>query len=182
MTIRKPKSAANGRLSGGRPYKPDAEKRRSKYGLVTVRINPDTEMVITASIEDRALAQRLMLRDWPGVTKVEQLFSYALRKLAERKDKTMAFYVLPTTSPEEIVKILNEAYQAQKQANPRTHLGPQAIGIGFTLIKDKDGNRLYRNIYRTVLRTIDDIGYELVSDDPAWRQAMADADARRKQR
>lgn len=32
------------------------------------------------------LAQRLMLYDWPGVATVEDLFGYAIRKLAETTD------------------------------------------------------------------------------------------------
>ena len=86
MTIRKPTSAANGRKSGGRPRKSPADKRPDKYGRITVRIDPACEMVIPVDQETRLLAIRLMLREWPGVTKVEELFAYALRTLAETMD------------------------------------------------------------------------------------------------
>ena len=85
MTIRKPKSAVNGRL-GGRPRTTAAQKKPDKYGRVTVRIDPVREMVIPVDIEVRVLAQRLMLRAWPGVSSVEQLFAYAVRKLAAATD------------------------------------------------------------------------------------------------
>lgn len=74
-------SAANGRL-GGRPPKRITEKKPDRYGRVIVRIDPATEMVIPVDAETRALAQRLMLNDYPGVERVEQLFAYAVRRLA----------------------------------------------------------------------------------------------------
>ncbi len=61
-----PASAANGKR-GGRPRKPP-----------TVQVNVD--------LDTAALAQRLMLLDWTGVSNVEQLFAYALRRLAETTD------------------------------------------------------------------------------------------------
>jgi hypothetical protein len=67
----------------GGPRKSIEEKRRDKYGQVTVRIDPSTEMVIPVDVETRLLAQRLMLREWEGVSSVAELFGYAVRRLAE---------------------------------------------------------------------------------------------------
>ena len=68
-----------GRTTGvegsGRPPKP-IEERAAWNGKIAVRISPDTA----------ALAQRLMLHDWPDVHNVEQLFAYALRRLAGTTD------------------------------------------------------------------------------------------------
>ncbi len=61
-----PASAANGRR-GGRPRKPP-----------TVQIAVD--------LDTAAPAQRLMLRQWPGVENIEQLIAYALRRLDETAD------------------------------------------------------------------------------------------------
>lgn len=41
------------------------------------------EIRIAITPEIALLAQRLMLRPWPGVRTVEDLFAYALRRLAE---------------------------------------------------------------------------------------------------
>lgn len=85
MTIRKPTSAANGKKSGGRPRKPVTAKKPDKYGRITIRIDPAREMVIPVDLETRMTAVRLMLH-FPQVATVEDLFSYALRKLAETTD------------------------------------------------------------------------------------------------
>ncbi len=61
-----PASAANGKR-GGRPRKPP-----------TVQVNID--------LDTAALAQRLILRQWPGIENIEQLIAYALRRLAEMTD------------------------------------------------------------------------------------------------
>ena len=74
------KSKRGGNYGGGRPPTPIEEKTIIR-GKVRVRIDPEKEMVIPVDLETRALAQRLMLNDYPGVTKVEELFSYAVRQL-----------------------------------------------------------------------------------------------------
>lgn len=80
-----PRIAGPGKRNG-RPRKTLAEKRPDARGLVTVRIDPAREMVIRASVEDRLLAQRLMLYDWPGVATIDELFAYALHRLAQTTD------------------------------------------------------------------------------------------------
>lgn len=70
-----------GKRLGPEP-KPLAKKTRI-YRKVRVLIDPELEMVIPVDAETRALAQRLMLREWPGVEQVEQLFAYAVRRLAD---------------------------------------------------------------------------------------------------
>lgn len=69
-----------GNRGGVRPTTP-IEQKTVISGKVRVRIDPAREMVITASVEDRLLAQRLMLYDWPGVRSIDDLFVYALRQL-----------------------------------------------------------------------------------------------------
>jgi hypothetical protein len=73
------------RPSGGRPPKP-LTALAAVSGKVRVRIDPAQEMIIPVDVETRALAQRLMLRQWPGVERVEQLYAYAIRRLAETTD------------------------------------------------------------------------------------------------
>lgn len=73
----------------GRPRRAIADKTPDARGLVTVRIDPAREMIIPVDLETRALAQRLMLRDWPGVGGVEELYAFAVRKLAETKETDM---------------------------------------------------------------------------------------------
>lgn len=65
-------SRRGGRRSnpGGRPPKP-LDKRAAWRGKVAIRID----------LETAALAQRLMLQEWPGVATVEDLVAYALRRL-----------------------------------------------------------------------------------------------------
>jgi hypothetical protein len=66
-------AAANGKRVGAPP----------KYVTVRVPIaDGKIPVVLMLSPDDALLAQRLMLRDWPGVTRVEELFAYALRRLA----------------------------------------------------------------------------------------------------
>lgn len=69
----------------GRPPKSIAEKPRI-FGKVRVMLDPEREMVIPVDPETRALAQRLMLREWEGVERVEQLYAYAVRRLSETTD------------------------------------------------------------------------------------------------
>lgn len=69
-------NAHGGRRTGaGRPPKSLTDRALFK-GKIPVRIDPKTAL----------LAQRLMLRDWPGVSNVEELIGYALHKLAEQID------------------------------------------------------------------------------------------------
>lgn len=68
----------------GRPPKPLADKPRI-FGKVRVMLDPEKEMIIPVDAETRVLAQRLMLREWPGVETVEQLFAYAVQVLAARR-------------------------------------------------------------------------------------------------
>lgn len=77
-------SAANGRL-GGRPPQTDITKLAVVSGKVRVRIDPAKEMVIPVDPETRLIAQRLMLREWSGVTRIEELFAYAVRRLAKEE-------------------------------------------------------------------------------------------------
>lgn len=76
-----PRTPGPGKRIGAVP-KPIAELK-PVYGKVRVRIDPATQMVIPVDAETRLIAQQLMLREWPGVTSVEQLFAYAVRRLAE---------------------------------------------------------------------------------------------------
>lgn len=79
-----PKTKRGGPIPGsGRRALPLSARKADPDGKVRIRIDPAREMVISISPEDRALAQRLMLRDWPGVRTVEELPAYALRRLAE---------------------------------------------------------------------------------------------------
>jgi len=82
MTLKKPRGRA-----GGRKPIPLAERKPStKSGKISVRIDPAREMVIPVDVETRMLAVRLMLHDWPGVERVEDLFAYALRQMAKTTD------------------------------------------------------------------------------------------------
>jgi hypothetical protein len=65
----------------GRPRIPAAEQPRNPYGMVRVSLNPETEMVIPVDQATRVLAQQLMLHEWPGVSRVEELFAYARRSI-----------------------------------------------------------------------------------------------------
>ncbi len=81
------KSRRGGPVPGsGRRALPLSARKADSDGKIRVRIDPEKEWVIPISPEDRALAQRLMLRDWPGVSRVEELPAYALQKLAETTD------------------------------------------------------------------------------------------------
>jgi hypothetical protein len=68
-------SRGGARKGAGRPPKALTDRTAWK-GRVAVRITPETA----------ALAQRLMLYEWPGVANVNDLFEYALRRLAETTD------------------------------------------------------------------------------------------------
>lgn len=81
----KPKSRRGGNYGGGRPPTPVEEKTHIR-GKVRVMLDPEKEMVILVDPETRVLAQRLMLRNYPGVTKVEELFAYAVQFLASTTD------------------------------------------------------------------------------------------------
>lgn len=70
---------------GGRRPQTPIEEKRVISGKVRVRIDPAKEMVIPVDQETRLLAQQLMLREWDGVRTVEELFAYALRRLAEKE-------------------------------------------------------------------------------------------------
>lgn len=70
----------------GRPRKAIEEKVPDDRGLITIRIDPARQAVIDADLKTQTLAQRLMLYNWPGVNTVQQLYAYALRKLAEQTD------------------------------------------------------------------------------------------------
>jgi len=62
------------RPGAGRPPKSLTE-RQLFAGKVAVRLGPTTAF----------LAQRLLLCDWPGVTNIESLIAYALRRLDEQE-------------------------------------------------------------------------------------------------
>ena len=65
----------------GTTYAPGAG-RPARYLALRVRI--DSGQIPVAIPADAALlAQQLMLRDWPGVTTIEELICYALRRLAD---------------------------------------------------------------------------------------------------
>lgn len=76
------KARRGGDRGGRRPQTP-IEQKAVISGKVRVRIDPEKEMIIPVDQETRLLAQRLMLNDYPGVETVEQLFAYAVRKLAD---------------------------------------------------------------------------------------------------
>lgn len=79
---RNEQAAANGKRPGRRAI-PLAQRKLRKDGKVAVLIDPACEMVIPVDLDTRMLAQRLMLYPWPDVATVEELFSFALRRLAE---------------------------------------------------------------------------------------------------
>jgi len=81
-TLKKPR----GRAGGRKPIPLAARKPSTKGGKVSVRLDPANEMVIPVDAETRMLAVRLMLREWPGISRVEELFAYAVRRLAETTD------------------------------------------------------------------------------------------------
>lgn len=68
---------------GGRRPSTPIEEKVVISGKVRVRIDPAREMVIPCDLETRMIAQQLMLNDYPGVSTIEQLFAYAVRRLAE---------------------------------------------------------------------------------------------------
>lgn len=78
------KTKRGGPIPGsGRRALPLSARKPDPDGKIRIRIDPAREMVIAIDPDTRALAQRLMLRDWPGVRTVEELSAYALRRLAE---------------------------------------------------------------------------------------------------
>jgi len=79
MTLKKPR----GRAGGRKPIPLAARKPSTKSGKISVRLDPAREMIIPVDPETRGLAVRLMLHEWPGVERVEELFAYAVQKLAE---------------------------------------------------------------------------------------------------
>ena len=65
----------------GAPGLPGAGPPRQ---YLTIRVRIDSGLIPVALPADAMLlAQQLMLRDWPGVTTIEDLISYALRRLAD---------------------------------------------------------------------------------------------------
>ncbi len=75
-------SRRNGARSGGRPRKSAAEKQRDKYGKVTVRIDPATQMIINAAPEQQMQLIRLMLH-FPEVKTVLDLPMYLVERLVQ---------------------------------------------------------------------------------------------------
>lgn len=73
------------RYKGGRPPTPLAERTPGKDGRIAVRIDPARQMIINATMEDQALAVRLMLH-FPDVATVQDLPAYALHRLAAHTD------------------------------------------------------------------------------------------------
>lgn len=74
MPRRNPASVANGKR-GGRPRQPVEARTPRKDGKLAAWL----------PLEDMALAQRLMLH-FPAVRTIDELFAYALRRLAETTD------------------------------------------------------------------------------------------------
>ena len=74
----RPKGSPGG--PGRKPLPLDQRKPNKRRGdKITIEIAPTPE--------DALLAQRLMLRDWPGVRTIGDLLLYALRTLAETMDQ-----------------------------------------------------------------------------------------------